>query len=318
MRVLPAAAAMVVLAAAAAGDEGRMVMPAALAARVTVGAAAGRVVEVEPDGSLALVTVSQTVQPLPGDPHYPLTNVRVCDDPTALDVASHLELPPELAELRAHEHGVFAVVTGVVSFVGRAVAQDDDDRGPQDAASVLARGRGRCSGRANLAVALLRVLGVPARVVHGVLATDRGPRWHRWGEAWLGPSHWVAFDPGASVGVVSVRYLEVAGAEEGTSLSDLVVRDIEEPRFAGLPRRGGLRVLPVGGASLRCMTDSATTAITAVLVAADGTRWARQGRGEVVFTRMLPGAYTLAWRTGNETNGVVRLDLWGAREVRVN
>lgn len=318
MRVASAVVPALLLALTAAADESRVLMPPALAARISTGARAGMVVAVEPAGTRALVTVSQTVQPLVGDAAYPLADPGACGDPNALAVVPGLELPTELARLRESARGTFDVVTAVVGFVSRNVVQDEHDTGPQDASSVLRRGRGRCSGRANLAVGLLRVLGVPAHVVHGLLVTDLGPRWHRWGEAWLAVSGWVPFDPGASVGAVSVRYLPVLGAEESAPLAGVTVKSINEPRFASLPQRGGMRVLPVGGATLLCRALSLGTAITAVLVAVDGTRWARRGQGEVVFTRMLPGAYTLAWQAGGEPTGVVRLDLSGVREVRVN
>ena len=127
--------------------------------------------------------------------------------------------PSSCAGWRQRPGSALARLVSAVSFVSRTVALDEDDAGPQDAVSVLARGRGRCSGRANAAVGLLRRMGIPARVVHGLLLGDGGARWHRWGEAWLGPLGWTPFDPGAAVGLVSVRYLPLVGSGEGASLA---------------------------------------------------------------------------------------------------
>ena len=72
----------------------------------------------------------------------------------------------------------------------------DDPPGPQDAESVLATHRGTSLGRARALVALLRAIGVPARLVGGLRlgggATKRAT--NSWVEAWVG-SAWVPLDP---------------------------------------------------------------------------------------------------------------------------
>ena len=72
----------------------------------------------------------------------------------------------------------------------------DDPPGPQDAESVLAAHRGTSLGRARALVALLRAIGVPARLVGGLRlgggATKRAT--NSWVEAWVG-SAWVPLDP---------------------------------------------------------------------------------------------------------------------------
>lgn len=66
-----------------------------------------------------------------------------------------------------------------------------------DAVSVLNAERGSPSGRARLLVALLRAVGIPARLVGGLRLEDaaRKRATISWVEAWLG-GKWVPFDPG--------------------------------------------------------------------------------------------------------------------------
>lgn len=314
-RLFPAVA--VLVATAAAADEAHIVMPVALAARVELGGRQGLSIAAEPRGSGALVTVSQVVRPLAAPPRLPLADAEECGDPAALDRPADLSFPAELQAVGSRSEDALDAVTAVVAYVSRRIALDESDQAPQDAISVLQRGRARCSGRANLAIGWLRSLGIPARAVHGIMLADAGPRWHRWGEAWLGPLGWVPFDPGGSVGVVSVRYLPMRGASEGAALNGVALIGIDERGFAALPRRGDLRVPPVGGASLRCIAASADTGIAAMLLGPDGTRWARRGAGQVTFAGLLPGRYLLRWTPNGTGVGQAALVLDGAREVRI-
>ena len=313
---LAAALLAVVCGGVAFADEAAIFVPTALAARIEGGERSGLSVAVEsrPDG--AMVWVSQVVQAFPGTPAYPLAGPERCGDPTALEFPPSFVVPAELAGARAQGDSALEVVARAVEFVSQRITLDENDGGRQDGASVLMRGRGRCSGRANLAVGLLRAAGIPARAVRGMVVGSGSVRWHRWGEAWLGPLGWIAFDPGAAVGLVSVRYLPVRGSGEGTSLSGVRLVRINERGYAGLPVRRGLRILPVGGVTLRCLAPVGDPAITALLVGPDGSRWARQGQGEVVFVGMLPGRYRMVWR-GAGRPSAFDFELGAAREVSV-
>ena len=105
-----------------------------------------------------------------------------------------------------------AIARQARSIVGRAARLDEavwllyqhvaafeppgDAAGPQDAESVLAARRGTSLGRARALVALLRVVGVPARLVGGLrLANESEKRaTNSWVEAWTG-ADWVPLDP---------------------------------------------------------------------------------------------------------------------------
>lgn len=319
MRRLFAALTLTIAAGSAAGaDEMRLKVPTALAARIEPGERGGLVVDLERVDGVALVTVTHDVRPVASVAAYPLSDASACGDPQATEVTGPLAPPADLAAGWTRADGAFDVVVETVAYVSRRVTLDEFDQGPQDAPSVQARGRARCSGRANLAVALLRVAGIPARVVHGLLVGDERPRWHRWGEAWLPAIGWIAFDPGSSVGVLSVRHLPLRGAGEGASLAGVRLLHVEEGQFARLPWMAGLRVVPAGGATLRCRLSDADGPLVALLEAGDGTRWARRGPAAVEFPGLLPGPYTLRWWTPRGPAGAMALDLDGVREVRLD
>jgi hypothetical protein len=313
---LAAALLAVLCGGVALADEAAIFVPTALAARVEDGKRSGLSVALEgrPDG--AMVWVSQAVQALPSAAGCPLTFPERCGDASALEVPPSFVAPPWLAGMQGQGGSSFDAVARIVEFVSRHITLDDLDTGPQDGVSVLRRGRGRCSGRANLAVGLLRAVGIPARVVHGLVAGVNGARWHRWGEAWLGEAGWIPFDPGVAVGIVSVRYVPLRGAGEGPVLDGVRIERTSEQGFLGLPVQRGLRVLPVGGVTLRCLAPAGEPTISALLVGPDGSRWARQGRGEVVFVGMLPGRYRIVWRGSGHPN-VLNLELGAELEVRV-
>lgn len=315
-------APLVVLVAAvsAAADEAHYLFPTELAARVESGERGGLVVGIEPRGTGTLVTVSNLVLTLDGQPAPTAPDPRLDGESASLALPSAFRLPEGLAG----SPDPWRRVVRVVEYVSSRVVLDEQDRGAQDVASVLGRGRGRCSGRANAAVGLLRGVGIPARVVHGVVVGVGRVRWHRWGEAWLDRLGWVPFDPGISVGLVSVRYVPMRGAAEGAPLGGIRVQALDERGFEGLPVRNGLRVLPSEGITVQCRRGKQTGDLWAALYAPDGSRWVRQGRGEVVFSGLLPGRYRLVWpqharlREAELTlgaAGLVRLDLLQLGEV---
>jgi hypothetical protein len=311
--ILPSILPSILPAGTAGADEAHFWVPTAVAARVEVRERSGLLIGLEAVDGGALVSVSHEAQALAGSPPYPLpagTSVARED----LEVPPGFALPPEVARLARSTGSAMELLTEVVAFVTRNVRLDEEDRGPQDAASVLQRRVARCSGRANLAVGLLRAAGIPARGVSGLLMVDDGPRWHRWGEANLGALGWVGFDPGSSVGLVSVRHLPLLGAGDGASLEGIRLLHIDEQVFAALPIRAGLRAVPVGGVTLHCNAPASSGEFTAVLLGPDGSRWLRQGRGEVHFAGLLPGHYRLFWR-GFQRSGLLRMELGGSDEV---
>jgi hypothetical protein len=316
MRSLVAALLLGLVGGAALADEAQWWVPTALAARVGTGQTAGLFVGVEAVDGGALVTVSHPGEAFAVAPPFPLPVEAAEAHAADLDVPIRFVPPREITLAAAGARDALEVLRLVIAYVSRTVRLEEDDPGHQDAAAVLARRVSRCSGRANLAVGLLRVLGIPARAVSGLLLGDKAPRRHRWGEAWLGELGWVGFDPGASVGMVSVNYLPLRGAGEGRIEPGIRAVHLDGQSFESLPLRNGLKVVPVGGATLECVAPSSDTDLTAVLLGADGSRWLRRGRGEVRFTLLLPGTYRLKW-WGADRSGRQRLDVGDGGVVQV-
>jgi hypothetical protein len=75
---------------------------------------------------------------------------------------------------------------------------------------------GDCTSRARLLVALLRLDGVPARVVDGLVRDPGAPRlgMHRWVEAWVG--RWISIDPDPFFTTVADAYHLRTSVEDDT------------------------------------------------------------------------------------------------------
>lgn len=298
-------------------DEAHFWFPTELAAQVESGVRSGLVIGIERDGVGALVTVSSEIRPLGQTP--PLAPVRpeTTGDPTSLALPAGFVAPPEVAGIGSSGLDAWEATLRVVEYVSARIALDEADSGAQDASSVLARGRARCSGRANAAVGLLRAVGVPARVVHGVVVGERAARWHRWGEAWLGRLGWVPFDPGIAVGALSVRYVPMRGAGEGARLGGIRRLGIDERGYAALPVRNRLRLVPMQGATVRVASAQPARQFWAALYGPDGSRRIRRGTGEVVFSGLLAGRYRLVW-SGGEKLRETEVVLGGEELVRLD
>lgn len=301
----------------AVADEARIAVPAEVAAAVLVGDHGGLHVDLVAEGTGQTVVVRRRVEALAAASPRPGEALAGCPDSQALQAPEIGEVPVELRHAAVTVGSSYELVGEVVAWVSERIVQDERDREPQDAMSVYERGRGRCSGRANLAVGLLRVLGVPARVVHGVLAADDAVRPHRWGEAWLGEAGWVAFDPGSAVGLVRVRYLPTATTLDEEQLKDARLVSADEPGFAALPRWRGMRIRPERGASLRCVLGSGRW-ISVRLEGPDGMTREISGVSPIVFPDLIPGGYTLRWEGDGFERGPVRLAIAGERNVQLS
>jgi transglutaminase-like putative cysteine protease len=89
------------------------------------------------------------------------------------------------------------VAWSLYQYVASLLRSEGTPPGPSDALGVLAAERGSGTGKARLLAALLRSVGIPARLVGGVRLEDasRKRATISWVEAWLGGA-WVPFDPG--------------------------------------------------------------------------------------------------------------------------
>jgi hypothetical protein len=225
----------------------------------------------------------------------------------------------------------YDAVTRVLQWVARHVAYDLDRSAPQDAAAVLARRSGYCTGLARLSVALLQALDVPAREVPGFLVAAAGVGapvgFHRWIEVRYDDVGWVFSDPLVALHYVPATYVRLASESllpaAETLPGRLLAREdrrIPVDLFAEasphltlrrndlVRRAGALQVTVAGAARGRAVLEG------------QGTRRIRTlERGESTFVGLEPGRYLLrvepAGATPVEKRVILRDRVWGAVHV---
>ncbi len=147
------------------------------------------------------------------------------------------------------------ILSGMASFL----RYDPDRSRRQDPASVFASRRAHCVGFSELAVDLLRRVGISARTVQGVLRTKPGTDgydariggvYHRWIEIYYPDRGFVFSDPFSSINAVDARYVPF-GRRAFERPRDLTLTSIETSGRLDFPVRrlpdATLRVRPVGG-----------------------------------------------------------------------
>ncbi len=113
---------------------------------------------------------------------------------------------------RTQADAVERILTGVAAFV----RYDPDRVRRQEPSAVFHERRANCVGLSELAVDLLRRVGISARTVQGILKGDPGSAgydaaiggaYHRWIEVHYPDRGYVFSDPSASINGVDARYL---------------------------------------------------------------------------------------------------------------
>jgi hypothetical protein len=231
----------------------------------------------------------------------------------------------------------YDAVTRVLQWVARNVAYDLDRAEPQDAAAVLLRRSGYCTGIARLSVALLQALDIPAREVPGFVvapadagAGSRSPAgFHRWIEVRYDDVGWVFSDPLVALHYVPATYVRLAseallpaaeplpgrllGREDRRTAVDLFAE--ASPQLT-VRRNDLLR----RAAALQVRVD-APAAGRAVLEGRGTRRIRTLDRGESTFVGLEPGSYLLRVEvdgrgpaTGSiiQKRVIVRDRVWGA------
>ncbi len=110
----------------------------------------------------------------------------------------------------------YQAVSKILGWVARNIIYDLDRSQPQDAAAVLERRSGYCTGIARLTVALIQAVDLRAREVAGYLVEDAIPEtgaiggFHRWIEVFYSDHGWVFSDPLATHHYVPASYVRLA------------------------------------------------------------------------------------------------------------
>lgn len=165
---------------------------------------------------------------LPGKPGTVELSVRVSDSPLESRAPFPTGLPRDRALPPSPERDAFAsrlasgattqadAVERILSGLAAFVRYDPDRVRRQEPSAVFAERHANCVGLSELAVDLLRRVGISARTVQGVLKTEPGSAaydaaiggaYHRWIEVHYPDRGYVFSDPSASVNGVDARYL---------------------------------------------------------------------------------------------------------------
>lgn len=210
------------------------------------------------------------------------------------------ELPRRVRESLSQDISAWEAATRVLEWSAAHIAVDAADIEAQDAISVLARGRGRCSGVANATAALLMAAGFEATTVSGLLVTDGGVIPHRWVACRLPGAGWVHTDP--TLGLWTMTPSHMAFPATVTEPPEVRVVRRGEDRISSLPRRGGRPLRPNVGSELLCrlVGDTGEATAVAVLTSSGGEVHRAVLDPEGRFTALLPGRWRLVVTAGGE------------------
>jgi hypothetical protein len=207
-------------------------------------------------------------------------------------VPEAFDLPSGLRTRLRLEVDAWQAATAVLEWVTDHIQLIAHDNLPQDAASVLARGGGRCSGLANATAALLMAAGFEARTVSGLLIGPREAIPHRWVECRLPGAGWVPTDPTLGWWVITAGH--VAFSDTVDEVPEIVVVEPTTSDLRRFPRLGTTIVRPNHGAELICRLDDTDETRRVVARLERGSDRHRAVLGsEVRFSRLLPGRWLL-------------------------
>ena len=258
-------------------------------------AANGFVQEIRPAGDRAVsVHVETSLAPIGSTVTY--AQVLAGDRP---EVPAGFELPQRLLSELRPDLASWEAATRVMTWVVDRVDVDTEDFGPQDAGSVLRRGRARCSGLANASVAMLRAAGFRARTVSGLLVGKDEIVPHRWLECRLPDVGWVASDP--TLGLWTVTPQHLVFADTVRVMPEVKVLSADADGLERLPQRGGRLLRPNVGADLVCRhpsVDGGATPPMAILRGAGGEERRARLDPEAYFSALLPGRWLLIVEAG--------------------
>ncbi len=162
------------------------------------------------DGSLEL-SVRVSGGPLESRAAFPVIGAR-----DGALTASRRSATPSRSTLAGDAATQAEAVERILSGMASAVRYDPDRARRQDPSSVFASRRAHCVGYSELAVDLLRRVGIAARTVQGILRSKPGSEgydsriggvYHRWIEVYYPDRGFVFSDPSASINAVDARYV---------------------------------------------------------------------------------------------------------------
>lgn len=167
-----------------------------------------------------------TREELPGLTPFPLTIPAEPEVASALGAAPFLEADDPVVAARAHAivgdaKDARTAARRLVAWVAGAIEKAPAVTVPS-AREVLASRRGDCNEHATLLTALARAVGIPARLVAGVVYANDAFYYHAWTELWLGA--WVSADSVFDQMPVDATHVKLVegGPEQQLALAGLI------------------------------------------------------------------------------------------------
>jgi len=135
--------------------------------------------------------------------------------------AHHPEIVRLASSIAAGKEGALSRIEGILGWMAGHIRKEAVDG--FTALDVLAEGKGECQGHAFLFAALARALGVPTRVVNGIVyvADFGGFLYHTWNES-LVEGRWLAVDPTFGQMPADASHIKLIEGEQAGELTPLL------------------------------------------------------------------------------------------------
>ena len=204
---------------------------------------------------IALSTLNSTgLKPLKTTATFPLTSVpaevQVYLTSTTQVASNHAQIASQAKQLTATAKTEFDAVQQIISWV---VDRMQYVLVPEsyEALYSFRTGKGNCQNYSHLAAALMRAVGIPARIVNGVtlkqpydvdvgdgiLTLRMAQGRHSWIEVWFPDLGWVPFDPQQTQLFVSNRFIRVeVGLDNEETSNDGLIRWTQSASGGGQPQ----------------------------------------------------------------------------------
>lgn len=140
---------------------------------------------------------------------------------TVIINSDHPKIQTLAQEIGGSKQGAAARIDGLVSWIGANIKSEAVDA--FTALDVLESGRGECQGQSFLYASLARSLGIPTKVVNGLVYAEEygGFLYHTWAESWDGKG-WRSVDPTFFQHTADATHIKLAIGEEADDIVPLV------------------------------------------------------------------------------------------------
>lgn len=186
--------------------------------RLQVSTVAGSVGDIIPDTPLQNIEETDdgarvTVRPQQPPTHtvsIPVTGEEFSEYLQANEIAQceAEEIRALAREIVGDETDAWVCAKKLLDWIHRNLRQVESEPRPVSALEILQEGRGDCSEHAILFSALAQSIGIPTKLVLGLVYMDSGYAYHAWNEVYVG--QWVQMDPSWKLYTRGAGHLQIA------------------------------------------------------------------------------------------------------------